>query len=1120
MSLSAEKTVIARYLEGFLLHYNLPPLQTYTREGVAESQDWLEALIALHKQPGADPGDADLILALRLLATVPLSTEDHTLPAFTSNLVVLWSRAIIDAAPIRTYTHPRFERLLQFTSIIRELDAQQVKAGVEVLVSVLLDPGEQEQTRDLVSWVLGKLGTHAPVQAYFTALREHLIAPSEMVKRAWQASGSQASLELLLAAFLDKDEDWQVREQAVSMLGQQGKPEVVDALVETIREDDSVTIHAIDALALLGKYIPVDILTELLLHENSWSGWKRIHAARALGTSDQESARQALLTALDLFLNATDDEVAQAQLLCEEIADALIAMPATFPYEQLMAWLNDKNRYHQRIALEKLILLDHEIPVEPLLLILRNPDQQKAHIRVLQICNKQASAVPATDLLNLLQEQPWEPLPSAFLQAFCLPGVEAPIEALFALLADAPHAVALRAQTILDVLHQTVPAELLLTRYEPDDASVDSRDAEWGREALHLGKRLPAEQLITIACACTGFIEDYDDQDMVETLGALGSYIVDALLARLSAYGILDAGLLSRVASRVYEHIPEGKLSLALQRSEGDICLAAGILVLTGDERYQPGLLALLETYISRPEIYCTLLSAFAKWGEHFPGAVLLTALQHEYKTVRTTAVSILRALQPVIETSKLVEPLKARIMRELNDPESEGNWYTDDLIEALGLCGEFTPVAFLATLLEEEACDIAAAQALGEAGHSVPFEVFFTILNSENEYIRAGALSGMGKQKERVPVDQLLLLLASCEEDNAIANAVIEVLFELEEYASVEVLQTLLQQPDEQVRLGASRALAALETRSLQDRITRTWRSRFDDDVVRQSVVATQVALGAQAPFALWVNALEKKRSKEGAASVLDALAQVVPATIANLAPECHLPEMRMVRLRAWGTLGQVEAIIAAARSEKDVHVRQRAIEILGDLGDPMAIEPLTQLLQDNDDTNVRLAIFDALRTFGAAVSVEPLLEHCAYSENEYRSVEFARDPGIEAAEVLKRAHPEAFRTLVPLAESILRGDPPAGVLASRPQYRLAATIGAMGRAEPELLAILEACLDWPNWQVRFKAAEAFGKVWRKHPELGIEPLLKLRFDMRSPAIRNTADDALAEIISQAQSL
>ncbi|HEX4716778.1 MAG TPA: HEAT repeat domain-containing protein, partial [Ktedonobacteraceae bacterium] len=106
-------------------------------------------------------------------------------------------------------------------------------------------------------------------------------------------------------------------------------------------------------------------------------------------------------------------------------------------------------------------------------------------------------------------------------------------------------------------------------------------------------------------------------------------------------------------------------------------------------------------------------------------------------------------------------------------------------------------------------------------------------------------------------------------------------------------------------------------------------------------------------------------------------------------------------------------------------------------------------------------------------------------------------------------------FRELLPFAEAMLHGAAPAGVFASRTRCRIAEAIGAINRAEPSLLAMLETLLDWPYWQVRMKAAEAFSKIRRNIPETAIERLLTLRFDPEPRAVRQAADRALAEIIS-----
>jgi HEAT repeat protein len=213
---------------------------------------------------------------------------------------------------------------------------------------------------------------------------------------------------------------------------------------------------------------------------------------------------------------------------------------------------------------------------------------------------------------------------------------------------------------------------------------------------------------------------------------------------------------------------------------------------------------------------------------------------------------------------------------------------------------------------------------------------------------------------------------------------------------------------------------------------------------------------------------------------------------------------------------LGEVDKLLNAARSETDNQARWRAIKILGELRDPRTLEPLIQLLRDEDDSRLLLAVIQALRAFGSAMPPEPLLETCGYRNYESRDwCRFAREPGIEAAAALKQAHPDIFRTLVPLAEAMLRGEPPAGVLASRPRSQIADAIKGIGRAGLLLVAHLSESLDWPYWQIRMKAAQALGKLRRNIPDATIRRLLELRHDPQSRAVRGAADEALAEIFS-----
>src|SRR6266436_1425489 len=74
-----------------------------------------------------------------------------------------------------------------------------------------------------------------------------------------------------------------------------------------------------------------------------------------------------------------------------------------------------------------------------------------------------------------------------------------------------------------------------------------------------------------------------------------------------------------------------------------------------------------------------------------------------------------------------------------------------------------------------------------------------------------------------------------------------------------------------------------------------------------------------------------------------------------------------------------------------------------------------------------------------------------------------------------------------------------------------------ALGLTSPGLLEKLTEPLDYPHWQVRLKAIQALGHLRRNIPDAAIRRLLAFRRDpdLKMRAVREAADDALAEILS-----
>ncbi len=123
----------------------------------------------------------------------------------------------------------------------------------------------------------------------------------------------------------------------------------------------------------------------------------------------------------------------------------------------------------------------------------------------------------------------------------------------------------------------------------------------------------------------------------------------------------------------------------------------------------------------------------------------------------------------------------------------------------------------------------------------------------------------------------------------------------------------------------------------------------------------------------------------------------------------------------------------------------------------------------------------------------------------------------GCAAAYALIKIDPEALSTVIPEVIAILQGQPSGTVLGSLNQGFIAEVLGGLGHTSPIILEKLTQLLNWPYWQVRMKAAHALGKLRRSIPNATIKRLLELQRDPdpKMQAVREAADDALAEILS-----
>jgi HEAT repeat protein len=182
---------------------------------------------------------------------------------------------------------------------------------------------------------------------------------------------------------------------------------------------------------------------------------------------------------------------------------------------------------------------------------------------------------------------------------------------------------------------------------------------------------------------------------------------------------------------------------------------------------------------------------------------------------------------------------------------------------------------------------------------------------------------------------------------------------------------------------------------------------------------------------------------------------------------------EANVLQIRAWladpdrdvratalnGLVGlQVDdapAIARAALNDRDGFVRATAAKLLGDLGDPLAVEALAPLLEADPDPVARQRAAESIARLGGDPAVRVL--------------------ALALADPMERVRRAAIAGLVDLDPGFARHDL-ARLLREDAVWEVRAEAAhALGRTgDPAVVADLEAALDDPNEFVRTAAANA----------------------------------------------
>jgi HEAT repeat protein len=248
----------------------------------------------------------------------------------------------------------------------------------------------------------------------------------------------------------------------------------------------------------------------------------------------------------------------------------------------------------------------------------------------------------------------------------------------------------------------------------------------------------------------------------------------------------------------------------------------------------------------------------------------------------------------------------------------------------------------------------------------------------------------------------------------------------------------------------------------------------------------------------------------------------------------------VRWAAIRALGAQGErvpIEPLVAMLQDPED-EVRQTAIEVLGAQGERVPIELLVAMLQDpgmfvrqaavealgrqgervpmrellsyfySKDATIRQAALRVLKTQDERIPLELLIELLSDEDEDIRHA---------TIHILKKLAPDVLSNIVPEAIAILQGQLAGIPFIILTQMIVAEAIGSLRLTLTPTLDKLTELLDYPHWQVRLKAVEALGQLRRNIPDPAIRRLLELRRDLdpKMQAVREAADDALAEILS-----
>jgi len=415
----------------------------------------------------------------------------------------------------------------------------------------------------------------------------------------------------------------------------------------------------------------------------------------------------------------------------------------------------------------------------------------------------------------------------------------------------------------------------------------------------------------------------------------------------------------------------------------------------------------------------------------------------------------------------------------------STNSYERSDAAEELGMIGDIRAVEPLINVLKDDNkwwVREKAAEALGMIGDTRAVEPLIAALKDNNNGVRLYAMQALGLIGDTLAVEPLIILLT--DKDWYVRWKSAETLDSLNWKPQTDLQKATYLVAKKEWRECIKMGVVAVEPLivALKD----------NDDLVRSYAAEALGNIGDARAVEPLINSLKDNDSdvRESAAEAL--------GNIEWKPPTDYQKAVYLVAMRDWQECVKigadaVEPLIVALKDNDDL-VRSYAAEALGNIGDPRAVEPLINVLKDDNKWWVREKAAKALGEIGDA-AIDPLI--VALKDNDIG----VRENAAEALGEIGDA-----RAVEPLMVALKDND-------SRVRFSAAKALGEIG----DLRAVIQliAALKDNDHLVRSYAAVALGKTGDAR---AVEPLIVALKD-NDDLVRSYAAVALDKLNFEPQS-